>query len=137
MNKRIITSCLIIFFIIIIICLPYWINDIACLIYKNQIKNKLAEISELNVIEILNACGNSSGTGNHTDLYVAVLVETSLSETDIKNSISEVCYVHEAEKNSLAMRIMNLSFKLKSNRKSYILEFKKLSPCSFFDFRGH
>ncbi len=140
MNKKIIIGCLIIFFIIIILCLPYWINDVACLIYKNEIKNNLAEISELNVIEILNACGNSSGTGNHTDLYVAVLAETNLTEADIKNKISDVDLIYDTEKNTystLAMRTMNLSFKLKSKQKSYILEFHKPSPCSDFDFRGH
>ncbi len=142
-KKKLCISAFCLIFIIIISYLPYRINDFSCSVYRNKIEDSLANISEVNVLQVVSGCGNSSGTGNHTDLYVAVLVETSLFEEDLKNKITNVSWIHNVEQDgnsTLAMEIIGLNFneaKFNSNLNYYILEFAKASPFSAFDMRGH
>lgn len=143
MRKKLFASVFGVIFFLIILFLPYRINDAACSVYRNEIEDRVANVSEINVLQVVNGCGNSVGTGNHTDLYVAVLVETSLFENDLKERITNVSLVHDVEQkgnSTLAMEIIGLSFsevELDSNLNYYILEFAKESPCSDFDMRGH
>ncbi len=143
MKKKLIISVLSVLVVGMLLCLPYWINDVACSVYREEIVDGIEDVSGINILQVVNACGNSSGKGNHTDLYVAILVETSLTETDIKNEIVNISSVHDVEKNghsTLVMEIMNLNFNeetFNSNQNCYILEFSKESPCSIFDMRGH
>ncbi len=142
MKKKLLISVCSFLFIVIIFCLPYWINDFSCSVYRNKIEDSVANIPEVNVLQMVSGCGNSNGTGDHTDLYVAVLVETSLVEEDLENIIPNVSWVHNAEQNgnsTLAMKNIGLNFKevkFNSNLNYYILEFVKRSPCSAFDMRG-
>lgn len=142
MKKKLLISVFSFLFIVILFCLPYWINDFACSVYRNKVEDSVVNISEVNVLQVISGCGNSSGTGDHTDLYVAVLVETRLLEKELKNKIANVSWVHNVKQNgnsTLAMEIIGLKFnKVKHNRGFYyyILEFVNKSPCSAFDMRG-
>lgn len=124
-------------------CLPYWVNDISCYLYKNKIEDEVFANSKVKVLQVINGCGNSSGGGNHTDLYVGILIETVLSKDELLYEFSDVRYVYNIEKRgekTLAIKNMNLRFdeqKYSDNQDYYILEFIKESPCSEFDMRGH
>lgn len=123
-------------------CVPYWIDDLALSTYKEEIEKRIDDIPEVATLQVVSGCGNNSGTGNHTDLYVAVLVETNLEIDDIKNKITGITDVYDCANGyrTLAMYIINLSFNEESHSGSencYILEFSKRAPCSAFDMRGH
>lgn len=134
--------------IALLIQLPIYVNDTALLQFEQKVLGKLNFSEEVVFVESISACCNSSGTGNHTDLYVAVLVKSAadcetLSET-VKNSFAEedtYCNIYLVEKNgseTLAMKIADISFSKKIEQPTgyYILEFNKRAPLSLFDLRG-
>ena len=128
--------------------IPMYINDMALSEYQAQVVQDLVLPEGTTVEEYISACCNSSGTGNHTDLYVAVLIKSTadyetLSEK-VKNSFAEedtYCNIHVVEKNgseTLAMKTADISFSKKIEQPTgyYILEFNKRAPLSLFDLRG-
>jgi len=144
MIKRIITIFYITILAFVVLCfMPGWINDISCRIYRNEVESSLADESYINVLQLLHECGNSSGTGNHTDLYVVALVETDIQREKLEDKVPGVREVFDADKNNYitpAMKIMNLKFNKESagdGRNCYILEFSRPSPCYAFDISGH
>ena len=122
---------------------PYIINDIACANYENKVNNIVSNEENVKLLEIVSGCGNSSGTGNHTDLYVAVLIETSLSKEKVKeafNNVRGINLIKTYNEQTLAMSIINLQFsktEFINDKNYYILEFVKKAPLSDFDLRGH
>ncbi len=80
---------LILVFSILVICiLPFFLcpllDDIVLIKYRSgnlkTLNNELPD--DVVIMEIVSGCGNTGGTGNHTDLYVSVLVTAPFSETE-------------------------------------------------------
>ena len=122
--------------------LPCWINDYSCSVYREEVESSLEEISEISVLQVVSGCGSSTGTGDHTDLYVAALVKTELGEDDIESvltDITDIYNVSEGEKITMSMVLMNLRFdeeNYSGEGNLYILEFSKRTPFSWLDLRG-
>ncbi len=127
---------------VLVHCLPYWINDYSCSVYREEVESSLADVSEISVLQVVNGCGNSSGTGDHTDLYVAALVKTDLSEADIENRIADIVEIHDVSEDgkvTSSMEHVNLRFDEENydgKGNLYILEFSKRTPFSWLDLRG-
>ena len=140
--KKIIIGIIIASLVVISVCVPCWVDDLALSGYEEKIEKSIAEVPEIKVLQVVSGCGNSSGTGDHTELYVAVLVETNLYEDDIKNKITGITDVHDVRANgykTLVMDMIDLNFDEKSYNgrgNCYILEFSERAPCSSFDMRG-
>ena len=153
MNKRSLAATVIIAGIVligIIVCaikLPMYINDKALARYETQVLQNLVLPDDAVVEEYISACCNSSGTGNHTDLYVAVLVKSTVDYETIKQSIDGFsledtnCFVYDVARlgdKTLAMEITGISFSkdIENAENYYIIAFNKRAPMSWFDLRG-
>ncbi len=138
--KRIIS---IIIVLIVLMCLPYWINDFAYNKFKNEVADNVSLVSEVKPLEIISGCGNTSGTGNHTDLWAGVLIETQLSQEELNAAFADAYNIQDTKKSgetTLSMKIFNKTFSAvnKDETKNYfILEFAEGAPCSALDLRGH
>ncbi len=132
---------------VILLRLPYQINDRACLEYRKEIEASFIDMPEVAVLQVVSGCGNSSGTGDHTDLYVAVLVETGLDKENLEKEISDIAEIHDVRETgdkTFAMDMIDLSFEEENytdNANYYIIEFLKESPfagtpLSALDLRG-
>ncbi len=127
---------------VILICLPYQINNRACSKYRSEIEARLANVADITVLQVVNGCGNSSGTGDHTDLYVAALVKANSREDAIERAFPDAmdvrAVVDEGER-TLAMKLINLSFDEENyddSKNLYIIEFSKRTLFSSLDLRG-
>lgn len=143
-KKLIISSCVIcgIIFNIIIFSLPYLVNDALCSDYRDEIEASLADVADITVLQVVNGCGNSSGTGDHTDLYVAALVKANLGEDVIERAFPDamdIQAVADEGERTLAMELINLSFDEENyddSKNLYIIEFSKRTLFSWLDLRG-
>ncbi len=142
-----ISALIIIALLIAAIFLPMLINDISLPNYENQILQELNLPDGVVIEEYISACCNSSGTGDHTDLYVAVLVKSTVDVEILKQSMENFhledthYFVHDVEACgdiTLAMEIADITFEkeLKVTDGYYIIEFNKRAPLSWFDLRG-
>jgi len=136
-----IISILFIAFPAMIICLFFIcpvIDNIALENYKKEVLNTLNLPPDTVIIEAVSGCGNTSGTGNHTELYVAVLVKTALSEHEWKSANAASHDVVSERAQTSAMSLVGVSFsQINDPEGYYIFEFTKNAPCSDFDLRGH
>lgn len=62
------------------------------------------------VAETIEGCGNTSGTGNHTELYVAVLLKTDLNEDALREYYPSALSAEECGWKTLAMVCVGVSF---------------------------
>ena len=136
-------SCILtIAFILAVFCISYWVDDYALSVYREEVEKSLSEVPEVTVLEVVSGCGNSSGTGDHTELCVAVLIETALDKDDIRGKVADITDIYDVYENgykTLVMDRIDLRFKEENYNGSvncYILEFLKRAPCSSLDFRG-
>ncbi len=118
------------------------INDIAADNYKKEVLGNLNLPENTVLVEAVNGCGNTSGTGNHNEIYVSILLKTTLPDSEVGQFFPYVHKVSSDGARTLSMMLLNLSFSdldnIKSNTEGYyIVEYIRDSPCSDFDLRGH
>ena len=87
----------------------------------------LKDIPPEQVVEVVSGCGNTGGAGNHTELYVAVLVRGGSSSQPITQGLLQ----------TPEMRSLDLSFSFNDGSGYHIVDRCKSAPCSWFDLRGH
>lgn len=136
----------------LLLCSPMIINDIAGLIYRIEITADLAKISETEVKQVISGVGHTCGNGDHTELWLGVIVRSDLSceeiQTDLRNMgypVSDSYYIDTVVVNdftqlytSEAMINLHKQFDLSDVADTdglYIIEFNKTAPC-FLDIRG-
>ena len=113
-------------------------DDLALGRYRSEVLENLALPPGTGVVEVVSGCGNTSGTGNHTELYVGILVKTSLSEEAWAALCPDSRSVSAQGPDTPAMGGLGLSFaQLETAEGVYILEFSTPAPFSDFDLRGH
>ena len=136
--RKLIVWVLVALAIVICLCVPYWVDDLACAKYHREIENVVSSVDEIKVIDMLSGCGNPAN-GNHTSKIVAVLVETKMTITDLNDEFSD------------AFRIMSFNDLLKGtetfNRFSkyitgdgndnYVIVYSESAPFYYLDLRGH
>lgn len=128
--------------LIAIVILPFIIapviDNIVLARYRSQMINELELPADTEIVETVSGCGNTGGTGNHTELLVSVLVKSELNEDAFFEYFPHAYEAEECDFETWAMGCVGLSFsKPKEEGNYYILEFIKSAPCSDFDLRGH
>lgn len=131
--------------LILLFSLPMLIDNIALGLYKADVLDNLSLPAETEIVEVVSGCGNTSGAGNHTELYVAILLKTTLPEEEWERSAYSAYidrYVAWEGQETLAMSCVGVSFSeitadIDSDETYYIFECVKSAPCSFLDLRGH
>lgn len=117
------------------------VDELALPGYRQEVLNSLSLPAGAQVVETVSGCGNTGPTGNHTELYVAVLVH-ALNDDALRQQFP---YLHDAATDGLAtgaMEQLGLAFTepntaTGAQKNYYILEFFKEAPMSDFDLRGH
>lgn len=127
--------------------IPMIVNDIKAKIITSQIeKEKPPEQTE--VIEVISGCGNTGGTGNHTEIWIGILVKTELSETDLflyyskkYEYINIYEYLAEEEEYRFIMGQINKTFRqIEPNdgyEKYFVVGIYEKAVFSELDLRGH
>ncbi len=142
-KKVLIYAVTLILLIMVLICaikLPMLINDLALSKYETQVLQDLKLPEGVTVVEYISACCNSSGTGDHTDLYVAVLVKSEVDkEVLVKAAEKLYGFVYDVKTRgdkTLAMKIADIEFgeKIENTDNCFIMEFSKRAP--LLDLRG-
>ena len=128
------------------------INDIAGLIYRIEITADLDRISETDVLQVISGVGHTCGNGDHTELWIGVVVRSGCSREELQTALRDMGYpVSDSYyidtvvvKNftqpytSGAMINLNKQFNFSTIADTdglYIIEFNKTAPC-FLDIRG-
>jgi len=74
---------------------PWIISPILNDIKANSIEKEILAIplpNSTQCIEILSFCGNTSGTGDHVEVWSGFLIRTTLTEEEIKDYYKMDCY---------------------------------------------
>lgn len=123
-------------FLLLLIC--HCIDDIALTRYRSEVLQELSLPKGSAVVETLSGCGNSSGTGNHTELVVGVLVRSEMEREEFLHHFPEALPVENGEFATDSMSALGMKIsRLKEPGYHYYLEFIDSAPCSDLDLRGH
>ena len=121
-------------FITAIIMVPIKINDYNLGKYKEEVLANINLPEKTELVEYVAGCGNSTGGGDHTDLYVAVLLKSELSWEELSKTFGRVQIINGEDNKTIPMYNMNLEFKTKTDGEGYyIAEFRKPG---ILDWRG-
>lgn len=113
---------------------PIKINDYNLEKYKEEVLANINLPEKTEMVDYVAGCGNSTGAGDHTDLYVAVLLKSELSWEELSETSGRVVIINGEDNKTIAMYNMNLEFKTKTDGEGYyIAEFRK---SGILDWRG-
>ncbi len=131
---------------ILLLYVPQTVNDICCLQFKNEVEADVEATEGVENIKTVYKCGNTSGTGDHTELWVAVMIKTELTYDALceKISCNSITRIEEVDKYSfphfadeeLFSMLLEHSTAKKENEQYYIFQFTKPAPLSWLDIRG-
>ena len=137
---------LIIFFSVVftVAILPWFAFPILNDIKANNLKQELQSAplpQSTEIIEALSGCGNTGGTGDHTETWAGIIIKTELSEDEIYSFYGD--NVQKVDLDKRKTFIMDLIGKEFTSLKSiseydgyYIVERVGNAVSSFFDIRG-
>lgn len=137
---------------VLLLCSPMIINDISGLFYRLEITADLARIAETDIVQVISGVGHTCGNGDHTELWLGVIVHSDLSREELQTSLRDMGYpvsdsycidtvvVNDFTQlyTSEATINLNKQFDLSTVADTdslYIIEFNKTAPC-FLDIRG-
>ncbi len=94
------------------------------------------------IIEVISGCGNTSGTGNHTEVWAGILIKSDMSPEKVMAFWdSNILVVDENNIRTHAMYLLNEEFKYFDTASQYegfyIIEKTGEAVSSGFDLRGH
>ena len=138
--------------VVLLLCSPMIINDIAGLIYRIEITADLDRISETDVLQVISGVGHTCGNGDHTELWIGVVVRSGCSREELQTALRDMGYpvsdsyyidtvvvkTFTQPYTSGAMINLNKQFNFSTIADAdglYIIEFNKTAPC-FLDIRG-
>ncbi len=136
--KKTIVTVLIALGAIIVLRLPYFVDDLACDNYKKSIESSIAGVTEIEVLDILNGCGNVAN-GDHTFLIVNVLIKTDLTKEDIKSKCADaydVVSFNDLYSESKTSKHFS-PYITDDVENYYVVVYAKSAPFYWFDLRGH
>ena len=136
--KKIAIGILIVLAPVVVLCVPYWVDDFSCNNYKKDIENTIKNVGEIQVLDMLNGCGNVAN-GNHTHLIVTALVETELTKDSIKNKFPDAYNVVSFEELHFETKTKKQFSKYVTGdtKNYYVLAYVKSAPFYYIDLRGH
>lgn len=130
--------CIPVLLLILAVFLSPMIDDMALSGYRDDILQSLALPENAAVVETVSGCGNSSGTGNHLEMVVGVLVRSDLDADEFTALFPDAFPVWEQDFSTEAMRLLGLNLpKMEEAGRYYYLEYIASAPCSALDLRGH
>ena len=136
--KKTIVIALIILGAIIVLRVPYFVDDLACDNYKKSIESSIAGVTEIEVLDMLNGCGNVA-SGDHTFLIVNVLIKTDLAKEAVESKCAdayEVVNFHDVySKSKTSERFA--PYVTDDTENYYVVVYAKSAPFYWFDLRGH
>ena len=126
------------------------LNDVYAQSLADEMK-KANLPGQTEIVAMIWDCVNTSGTGNHTEAWVVMLIKTELAREELVEYYKwlyinaykiDVYEVTEDEKSTLAMNIAQKNFQSLENIQNhngyYIIERAERNEFySFFDLRGH
>ena len=124
---------------------PQMVNDAALKTFSEEIVGNLTMSENSEMVEYISGCGNTSGTGNHVELYVAILIKSSLDKEELlsyyKNDEYFLWIDHiesYSDGRTIGMVATGKEFDsdIQSGDAYYILEYSKSAPLSWLDIRG-
>ncbi len=122
---------------VLLIYIPQIVNDFACMIYRAEIEANFRGNDEIEVVKIVHACGNTSGTGDHTELWVGILIKTDYTYEELVFALADSGVDDISQVNELDIWQNKFGISAFENKDGYyILEFIKSAPLSWFDLRG-
>lgn len=156
MKKRVLFVIPVIIFIVVV---PYVVFPILNDTKANNLKEEMlsqAMPEKTELVEIVAGCGNTSGTGDHTEVLVCLLVKSELSAEELYEFFStdykgpnpektnrhyvEVFAVTEGKTTTLAMETVGLKFERTAEGLNtddlYIVLRTEDAVSSVFDLRG-
>ena len=118
------------------------LNDFKAKQLANTLKDwTLPEKTE--IVEVISGCGNTGGTGNHTEIWAGMLIKTELAEKGIHSyfDLLNVQKVDESHKHTFIMDLLGTRFNRLADVSQYdgyyIVETIDKAVSSSFDLRGH
>ena len=136
--KKTIVTVLIVLGAIIMLRLPYFVDDLACDNYKKSIESSMASVTEIEVLDVLNGCGNIAN-GDHTFLIVNVLIKTNLAKEAVENKFSDaydIVNFNDLYSESKTGKRFS-SYVTDDTENYYVVVYAKSAPLYWFDLRGH
>ena len=119
-------AALIVLAISALILLPGKINNYNLDKYANEVLSSVNLPQKTEMIEYVSGFGNSTGAGDHTDLYVAILLKSELSWEELSETFGRVHIVETSGDKTLAMELIGLEFKTNTADSGYyIVESRK------------
>lgn len=136
--KKLIIGISVVLAIAICLCVPYWVDDLACAKYHKKIENVVSGVDEVKVVDMLSGCGNPAN-GNHTSKIAVVLVETKLTITDLTDKFSDAFRIMPFEDLLTGTETFNrFSRHINgSGNDNYVIVYSESAPFYYFDLRGH
>lgn len=94
------------------------------------------------IVEVISGCGNTGGTGNHTEIWAGILIKSDLPPDNVKAFWgSDIFVVDESNTRTFIMRLLGNQFKYFDKATEYegfyIIERVDKAVSSEFDLRGH
>lgn len=129
----VIFSVAVISIIIAIFSFPKVIDDMSAFKYRNDILSNLDLPEGAEILETVHGCGNTSGTGDHTEMVVAILVKTNDPDSlsDLAALVEDGCTQTDL------MAYIYKSFEYSGSFKDcYVLEYIESAPLGCLDMRG-
>ncbi len=136
--KKVIIGILIASFVIMCLCIPYWVDDFACAKYHKKIENVVSSVDGIKVIDMLSGCGNPAN-GNHTSKIVVALVETEMTDAELRDEFSNAFRIMPFNELLKGTETFNrFSTQITENEKnSYVIVYSESAPFYYLDLRGH
>ena len=136
--KKIIIGMLIALFAFISVCVPYWVDDLACAKYHTKIENVVSSVDELKIIDMLSGCGNPAN-GNHTSKIVVVLIETQMTLDELKNKFPDSFRIMPFDKLLNETETFDRFSKhvTENSDDNYVIVYSESAPFYYLDLRGH
>ncbi|MBQ9990299.1 MAG: hypothetical protein IJP31_05080 [Lachnospiraceae bacterium] len=124
----------------------FWGNNAALKRYEKEVTGRFVLTEDMAILDVVSGCGNTAGTSNGVELYVGILIRTSLSEDSLKElyTVEEGVYagLEEITNDKAQTRVMynldlSFSYQIEEDENYYVVEFFRSAPFYQSDLRGH
>lgn len=124
--------------IVVCLCIPYWVDDLACAKYHREIEKVVSCVDEVKVIDVLSGCGNPAN-GNHTSKIVVVLIETQMTLADLTDEFRDSYRIMPFDELLEGTKSFDRFSKhiSENGNENYVLVYAESAPFYYLDLRGH
>lgn len=115
--------------------LPIIVDNLACAAFEKDVIRNLNLPDGAAVIEYDRTCANLGGTGDHTELCVAIIIESDvpIDPDKVVTLADTFAYIEKAPEKLVGY---NIRFKHNIPENGYVLIVARTAPMSSLDIRG-